>query len=333
MSQIVVLSRAGEASLPPASVKALRVRHGVRFLQRHDAPTGEEAAELLAGATVLASTNATLPVLDDALLDRLPCLRHVVLYATGYEHLDIEGLAGRGITVTTLPEYATNAVAEHALALIFASATRIHLANDKARGRAPHHVSLRGVEISNRTLAIIGMGRIGRRLAQLAGGLGMNIIGVDIDPDAVASAAAARIRMVTHEAALREADLVALTASTIEGHFPILGACELALLHPDAFVVNVGRPVLADTDAVRDRLLARRLRGYAVDEVALDPGDPIDAVLMAEGRVLQSAHSAWWRDEVLARGAQMFAQAIQAAADGAPIHVVGPRDHALAAAR
>lgn len=209
MSRIVILSRAGEASLPVAAVNALRVQHEVAFVQRTDAPCAAQAVELLRGARVLASTNVTLPALDPDLLDRLPHLRHVVLYATGFEHLDIDGLAARGITVTTLPEYATNAVAEHALALLFAGATRLHLAHDKAAGRAPHDVSLRGVEITSRTLAIIGLGRIGRRLATLARGLGMRVVGVDVDPAAIARAQADGIPTMTHRDALGEADLVA----------------------------------------------------------------------------------------------------------------------------
>lgn len=325
MTDVVVISRAGQDSLPPPAVKALQLGYDVRFIQRAQAPSRAEAELLLGGARVLASTNVTLPVLDDDLLDRLPRLEHIVLYATGYDHLDIDALAARGITVTTLPEYATNAVAEHALALLFACATRLPLAHDRARGTAPAEVSLRGVEITKRTLAIIGLGRIGRRLAQLAGGLGIRVVGVDIDPRACERAAAAGVIVLSLENALAAADLVAVCASTIPGLTPILGPAELARLDPSTFVANVGRPVLIDTDAIRQALLRRRLRGYAVDEVVFDPEDPIDALLLAELRVLQTAHSAWWRDEVLARGSAMFAAAIQAAADGSPVNVVAPR--------
>lgn len=324
MARVVVISRAGRASLPTAASDAIAVRHEIVFAQRHNAPDSREAVRLLRGAHVLASTNVTLPRLSTGVLDHLPDLRHVVLYATGYEHIDLPGLAGRGIGVTTLPEYATNAVAEHALALLFASATRVHLANDKARGLAPAEVSLRGVELTSRTLAVIGVGRIGTRLAQLAGALGMRVVGVDIDPGAVTRAQARGIPMLSLAAALAEADVVAVTASTIPGTFPILGPAELARLHPDVFVVNVGRPVLVDQDAVAAALLRRDLRGYAVDEICFDPQEPMDRLLLDEGRVVQSAHSAWWRDEVLARGAQMFARAIAAAADGSPIQVVSP---------
>lgn len=322
MGRVVVISRAGAASLPAAAVKAIRVRHEVVFVRRQGAPSEDEAARLLTGADVLAATNVTLPRLTAPLLDRLPALRHVVLYATGFEHLDVGLLDRRGITVTTLPEYATNAVAEHALALIFACGTRLHLANDRARGLAAPQVSLRGVEVTSRTLAIVGVGGIGTRLAELARGLGMPLLGVDIDPVAGARARARGIRMVSLTEALAEADIVAVTASTTPGAAPVLGAGDFEWLSRDAFVVNVGRPALVDHAAVCAALARGDLRGYAVDEICFDPTDPAESRLVREGRVLQSAHSAWWRDEVLARGAQMFARAVSAAADGAPIDVV-----------
>lgn len=327
MSVVVVISRAGEASMPPTVRHALAVQHDVTFVRRQAAPSATEAARLLRDADVLASTNVTLPRLDGALLDALPRLRHVVLYATGYEHIDVAELDARGITLSTLPDYATNAVAEHALALLLSSAARVHLANDRARGQVPAGVSLRGVEITSRTVAVIGLGRIGRRLAQLCHGLGMRVVGVDVDESARRRARQAGVPVLDRDAALDEADLVAVCASTMEGLYPVLDRAALARLHEDAFVVNVGRPVLVDSDAVRSALHTRWLRGYAVDEIVFDPQDPGDAQLLSEGRVLQTAHSAWWRDEVLARGAHHFATAIQAAADGAPIHVVGSAAH------
>jgi len=333
MAKVVVISRAGTASLPAHAIEGLRRRHTVEFVQRQSAPNRTTAVELLRGATVLAATNVTLPRLTPDLLDDLPELRHVVLYATGYEHIDVTALADRGVTLSTLPEYATNAVAEHALGLIFASATRIHLANDRARGRVAADVSLRGVEITSRTLAVIGLGRIGTRLAALAGALGMRVLGVDIDPAARARAATGGMPVLGLHDALATADFVAVTASTVPGTVPILGGAELALLRRDAFVVNVGRPVLVDQEAMRAALLREDLRGYAVDEVCFDPGHPADRLLLDEGRVLQSAHSAWWRDEVLARGAEMFASSIAAAADGCPVHVVSARPKLLPLAR
>ncbi|MGB2700758.1 MAG: hypothetical protein WBC31_10365, partial [Candidatus Phosphoribacter baldrii] len=119
---VLLLSRAGAAGLPEDVRRRLEdtARLVVHPVTGRLAAT--DAAGLLTEVDVLASTNLALPVLDEALLQAAPRLAHVVLYATGYEHIDVGLLDRRGITLTTLPDYATTAVAEHALALIMALA-------------------------------------------------------------------------------------------------------------------------------------------------------------------------------------------------------------------
>lgn len=182
MTRIVMLSRAGRESLPTDLLHDLEREHDLTVLQRRDAPTLHETIRILADADVLATTNVTLPPLTPMMLARLPRLREVVLYATGYEHVDLPLLRSHGVSLTTLPEYATRAVAEHALALLLSQTTRLHLANDKARGLAPDDVSLRGTELHSSTVAVVGVGRIGSEVARLLQALGVSVIGVDPDP-------------------------------------------------------------------------------------------------------------------------------------------------------
>lgn len=318
-SQVTVLSRAGEESVPPTLAARIREDAELRFARRDGAPDVDEAAALLDGATVLASTNVTLPTLDDDLLRRCPSLRHVVLYATGHEHVDLAALERRGITLSTLPTYATTAVAEAALGMLLTLATRSHLANDRARGLVPADVSLRGVELCGRTLGVVGVGRIGTRLATLARGIGMRVLGTDIDPAARAAATAAGIPVTDPGDLLHRADAVAVCASTEPAATAILDAAAIARLRHGALVVNVGRPVLVDNGAMVAAIRSGAVRGFAVDEVVLDPAEHAD--LLSEGRVVQTAHSAWWRDEVLERGAVLFGEAILAAVHGAPVDV------------
>jgi phosphoglycerate dehydrogenase-like enzyme len=318
--RLVVLSRQGRASLPGDLWPWLHEAGDVSVVRRDAAPDRDTAVALLRDADLLGATNVCLPRLDAPLLDALPRLRGIVLLATGYDHLDVPDLRRRGIGLSVLPDYATAAVAEHGLAMVLALATRLHLANDRSRGEVAAGTSLRGVELAGRTVGVVGVGHIGSRLTQLARGIGMRVVGTDIDPAAVRRAVAGGVEMTDLGDLLRCSDVVALAASHVLGRPAILGPRELDRLRPGAFVVNVGRPALVDTPAVAAALRTRRLRGYAVDDVVLDPVR--DADLVREGRVLQTGHSAWWRDEVLDRGARMWGEHLLAAVRGRPLDAV-----------
>lgn len=324
---VTVLSRAGHGSMSTDLRRQLDEVAEVRFVVCGQAPDLNAAAALLQGVQVLAATNIALPTLTESLLDRCPAVRHVVLYATGHEQVDADLLARRGVTLSVLPRYATNAVAEHALALLLSLTCRVHLANDRSRGQTATDISLRGVELTQRVAGVVGVGRIGRRLIELLRGLGVRVLGHDTDPAATATAVDAGIEMVPLATLLSSSDLLAVTASTTAGQPAILGRREVGQLPRGVFVVNVGRAVLVDTDAMVTAVRRGLIRGYAVDDIVLDPAEHAD--LLSEGRILQTAHSAWWKDEALARGSVMFGEAILAAVRGRPVDVVSPRSAVL----
>lgn len=318
--RLLVLSRQGEASLPEHAVPELECLADVRVVARQRAPDPQEAARLLGDVDVLAATNICLPRIDDALLDAAPRLTGLVLYATGYDHLDLALLSRRGVTVSVLPAYATVAVAEHCLAQMLALSTRLHLAQERSKGWQPQTASLRGIELAGRTLGVVGAGRIGSRVITLATAIGMHVVAHDIDPVVQIERLAAGTRMLELHDLLADSDVVALCADAHHGPLPVLGAREIRRLRAHAFVVNVGRPQLVDTAAALAAIRAGRLRGYAVDEVVVDPARDMD--VLDEGRLLQTGHSAWWRDEVLTRGREHWYQHIIAMLHGAPLDVV-----------
>lgn len=317
---LVMLSRQGRSGVPPATWAALNEVADVRSVRRGSAPDRAEAVRLLAGADLLGATNLCLPVIDRHLLDAVPTLRGIVLYATGYDHLDVDLLTARGVGLSVVPDYGTVAVAEHAVAMMMALACRVHLANDRSRGAVPADVSLRGMELAGRTVGIIGVGRIGGRVAALAAGLGMAVLGTDTDPVAVARARRAGREMVGLAELLRRSDVVSVCASHHLGAPAILGPVEIAAMRPGALLVNVARSALVDSRAAIQAARLGRLRGYAVDDVVCDP--VADGDVLREGRVLQTGHSAWWRDETLRRGGQMWADRMLAAARGTPLDAV-----------
>lgn len=321
-TKVAVLSRQGRASLDEAHALWLEQHTDVGFFASTAAPPPAQATAILADVDVLAATNLCLPTLDSDLLDAAPRLRHIALHATGYDHIDVGALAERGVSLGVLPEYATTAVAEHCIGLLLSSTTRIHLAHARGQGLVPRDVSLRGIEVHGKTLGIVGLGRIGTVVASLAAGIGMKVIATDIDPTAVAHGTAAGTAMTDLDGLLRASDAVAVCASHCFGAPPILGPEQLSLLSPDAMLVNVSRSALVDTAAVVESIRSGALRSYAVDDDVVDHG--LDSDLLREGRILQSGHSAWWADEVLERGRQMWGERIIAAVKGRPIDVVSP---------
>jgi phosphoglycerate dehydrogenase-like enzyme len=311
--RVAVLSRAGRDSLADADRVHLSDRAQVRFVRRTAPPAPEQAVRLLRGVDILVATNQCLPVLDDALLAACPRLRHVVLYATGHDHVDQALLARHGVRLRTLPDYATVAVAEHALGLILALSARIPLAHDRSRGAVPPDTSLRGVELADRTLGIIGTGRIGRRLAAITSGIGMSVLGSDVDPVARWAAGSAGLTVVATADLLERSDVVAVCASTQRGTPAIVDAAAVDRMRPGSLLVSIARPCRIDTAAVLTAIRDGRMRGFAVDDVVVDPASNGD--LLTEGRVVQTGHSAWWRDEALRRGARMLGQAVHEALD------------------
>lgn len=317
---LVVLSRAGRASIDARCWAELEEHAKVTVVRRDQAPDHSTACRLLADADLMGATNLCLPKMDAALLDRLPRLRGIVLYATGYDHLDVAQLRARGVGLSILPEYATIAVAEHAVALLLALATRLHLAHDRSRGAVSAGASLRGMELAGKTVGIVGVGRIGSHVARLSRGIGMTVAGTDIDPCAVSRAEAAGVVMGSLDWLVEHCDALIVCASHEFAAPPIVRRRELVRLRTGALLVNVSRSALVDTAAAVQAVRSGQLRGYAVDDTVLDVAR--DGDLLTEGRILQTGHSAWWRDEVLRRGARMWGERLLAAVRGLPLDAV-----------
>ncbi len=315
--RVAVASVRGRATIPAAAADKLEAVADVRYFTAEQALSRAEAVAAFAGADIVAFTPKVAPPVDEELLDALPGLRGIALYATGYDFLDLELLSSYGVTLTYLPAYSTTSVAEHALGMLLTLARRIHLANDRSRGLVPAETSLRGFELAGRTLGVVGFGRIGSTFGQLAQGLGMRILAVD---SRCVRVGAADARHVPFGDMLRRADAVAVLCSAGHDREPILGTAEIACMRPGAVLVNASRAHLVDADAVAAAIRTRQLRGYAVDDVVFGPWKHSD--LLTEGRIVQTGHSAWWSDEVLERGGTMWAERIRRLALCDPVDVV-----------
>lgn len=255
----------------------------------------EEVAPEEAGDVVALVTGA--PPIGLAEVAPYPNLRLVLTCSIGTDHLDVEGLRARGLVVANTPTYCTQEVAEHALACTLSGLRglpRLHAAvRSGTWDYAAAGVPLR---FADATLGIVGLGRIGRALAQLARALGMTVVAHD--PFAAGGE-------MTLDQLLQRSDVVSLHAPGGSG--VLLGAAELARMRPTAILVNLARPDLMDLDAVVAALRAGRLAGAYVDVWPQEPPDPADPRLQTPGLVV-TPHAAWhsaradqaYRDEAIA---------------------------------
>ncbi len=302
----VVISARGQDSFESRQLDQLNEVLSAAHHARLAPMTPDAFTELCIDADIVAMTRRGVHDLDSTILERLPALRAVSIYATGFEWLDAEAMARRDISLHIAAGYSTRVVAEHALAMMLAMARRVHLSNDRCRGHCPDSVSLRGGELHGKTAGIVGYGRIGRCLADMLRALGLDVTFAD---PAVDEPAADKRAL---DGLLRESDHIILCACHVRNAPPIIGKQELSLCAPHAYLINPSRPHLVDHRAVVDALEQRALAGYALDDCLPELHEAEKRLDF--GRILQTGHTAWYSNEAMARGLQEWVDNTVAAA-------------------
>ena len=205
-----------------------------------------------------------------------PKLRFIQSIGSGTDQFDKEQLAARGIRLASAAGVNARAVAEHAMSLILALARRLPEARDNQARRVWRgmigDLTQREDELEGKTVLIIGLGRIGGRLAQLAKAFEMNVIGFRRDQAAGKGAADSVHALGELAAHLPKADFVVLTCPLVPETRGVIDAQALVLLRPSAFVVNAARGPCVVESALIEALQAGRLAGAALD--VTDPEPP-----------------------------------------------------------
>ena len=227
------------------------------------------AVEAASADGLLSMLNVTV---DARVLDACPNLRVVSQMAVGVDNIDVAACIERGIAVGHTPDVLTETVADTAFALAAAAVRRLPEGERVVReGRWGEWDPwfLLGRDLNNTTLGIVGMGRIGQAIARRASGFSMEVLYDSPGPKAVDNGT-----RVTLGELLEESDIVMLSAPLTKETTGLIGAAELALMKPTAYLVNVARGQLVVTDDLVEALRARSIAGAALD--VTDP-EPIPA--------------------------------------------------------
>ncbi|HET9758049.1 MAG TPA: hydroxyacid dehydrogenase [Candidatus Limnocylindrales bacterium] len=268
----------------------------------------------------------------DAFMDRAPNLRVISRTGIGYDAIDVEAATIRGIAVCNTPDGPTISTAEHAVTLMLLVAKNVRSAESALRAGLSrgYYAGHEGIELDGKVLGLVGFGRIARRVARIAAGIGMRVTVFDPYLDASAVPAGTD-RVDALDELLERADVVSVHVPLTETSAGMFGARQFGAMKPGAVFINTARGGLVDQDALLDALESGRLFGAGLDVTSPEPL-PIGHPLLGRVDVVVTPHVASATTEGKARifGAA-FQQAIDVAEGRRPEHLVNPDVWARAA--
>ncbi len=263
-------------------------------------------------------------VFDRELILRLPRLKYIGVIATGYNNIDLGTAAEKNITVTNIPDYCTDSVAQMAFAHVLELCRQVgHHDRSVKEGRwatSPDFCfwDYPQVELCGKTLGLIGCGSIGTAVAKIALAFGMKVTAYDVAPRGTGGLP---IEFLDLETVLSESDVISLHCPLTPDTKEIINASTLARMKNTAFLINTGRGPLVNEDDLAAALNEGAIAGAGLDVLDSEP-PPDDTPLLTARNCFITPHIAWSSREARIRLIQITADNIRAFLDGNPVNTV-----------
>ncbi|MDY9460301.1 C-terminal binding protein [Escherichia coli] len=282
----------------------------------------EEKLRQVSNADAIMVREATV---SRPMIEAMQQCRVIVRYGVGVDNIDSQAAKEKGIYVANVPDYGSEDVAEHALALLLAATRRIATRNRDVRdgqwGIGQREPMFR---LAGKILGVVGFGRISRSFVQKASGFGFKRILV-VDPlltDEQASQAG--VTRVNLDTLCREADFISLHAPLTPDTHHLIGEAELAKMKPSAVLVNTSRGGLIDEQALINALLQKRIFAAGLDVFESEPLSAKSPLLQMDN-TLCTDHTAWFTEESVVELQSKAAHEVRRAFEGEhPLNWVNP---------
>ena len=285
----------------------------------YERTSADETVARAADADVVL-TNKVL--ITKEVMAQLPRLKYVGVLATGYNVVDIEAAHHRGIIVTNVPAYSTESVAQMVFAHLLTVTNRVeHYAVQNRAERWTNSADFSYsdtllTELAGKTFGIVGLGNIGKRVAQIAQAFGMNVMALTSKttlPEGIKNASLIEL--------LTQSDVLSLHCPLTPDTHHLINADTLKLMKPTSILINTGRGPLVDDQAVADVLKAKRLYAFCADVLTEEP-PKADNPLLGLPNAYTTPHIAWATVEARARLIQVAIDNVKAFASGQPQNIV-----------
>lgn len=272
-----------------------------------------------ADAILINKVNITAEVLE-----QLPNLKYIGVLATGYNVVDVEAARKRGVVVTNIPSYSTESVVQMTFAHILNITNQVaHYGDASRQGRWSANPDFCYwdtplMELSGKTLGIVGLGHIGQRVAAIAQQFGMDVFAVTSKD---ATSLPMGIQKTTLDGLLGVADIISLHCPLTKDNYHLLDAEKIGRMREGAILINTARGALVDEQAIADALASGRLAGYGADVMEQEPPRK-DSPLFSQPHAYLTPHIAWATKEARERLMRICVDNVRAFKAGKPINRV-----------
>lgn len=291
-------------------------------LALHDNTSPEEVCERAGNADVLFSNKVKLP---QAVFEAAPDLKMIGVLATGYDIVDLEAARAHNVVVCNVPSYSAAFTAQTAIALLLELTHRTGAHSDAVRTGQwanQEYFSFWNhplFELDGKTLVVIGLGGIGRRVAKIAKAFGMKVIAAQL-PGREAGDDAEIPYLPLHEA-IAEADVISLHCPATPQTRGLIDAGLLARFKPGALLVNASRGALVNENDLAAALREGRIAGYAADVLSQEP-PPANNPLLSAPNCILTPHIGWASPECRQKILRVSVENLKAFLNGKPQNVV-----------
>lgn len=250
--------------------------------------------------------------IDRELLSKLPNLKLITTRSTGFDHIDLESARKKNITVCSVPSYGDNTVAEYVFGLLLNLSRKIYLAIDE-------DINLQGFDLYQKTIGVIGTGKIGREVIKIANGFSMKVLAYDTYPKTNLQGEY-KFEYVDFEDLLAKSDVISLHVPLLPSTNHLINIHNYHLIKKGAVLINTSRGAVIDTEVIIKALKEGILSGVGLD--VLEGDDEINKDLISHPEVLVTHHNAYNTKEAVQRILDTTIENIKSFIQGKPINVV-----------
>ena len=226
---------------------------------------------------------------DAQVIENAKRLKVIARPGSGIDNIDARAANAKGIEIVSSPESLVESVAEHVVGLMLALARNTTGADATMKSGRWEKDRFVGIELKGKTMGIAGLGRIGRRVAEIAGVLGMSVIGYDVVEVPQDTLSALKIRMVDLDTLFASSDFITLHVPLTTETRRMVDQRRLSLMKKSAFIINTSRGEVIDEAALYNVLKAGEIGGAALDVFEKEPPSP-DAPIVTAPRTITTQH-------------------------------------------